>query len=54
MVADGRARHLNAWPFVAVTLVAGSFGILGYLIVRELRASRTLGAGVTRGEGARA
>lgn len=37
MVADGRARGINPWPFVLVTLVAGSFGILFYLVLREVR-----------------
>lgn len=35
---DARSRGINPWPFVAITLVAGSFGPLLYLIVRELRA----------------
>lgn len=39
MVADGRARGINPWPFVVVTLLAGSFGVLFYLVRRELRAS---------------
>jgi hypothetical protein len=38
MVADGRARGLNPWPFVALTLFGGSFGVLFYLVLRELRA----------------
>jgi hypothetical protein len=38
MVADGRARGINPWPFVAITLVAGSFGPLLYLVLREVRA----------------
>jgi hypothetical protein len=37
MVQDARGRILSAWPFVALTLVAGSFGPLLYLLVRELR-----------------
>ena len=37
MVADARQRGTNAWPFVLVTLVAGSFGPLLYLVLRELR-----------------
>jgi hypothetical protein len=37
MVVDGRARGINPWPFVIVTLVAGSFGILFYLVLREVR-----------------
>ncbi len=40
MVADARSRGLNPWPFVVVTLVAGSFGPLTYLIVREWRKPR--------------
>jgi hypothetical protein len=39
MVNDARARGLAAWPFIVVTLVAGSFGPLLYLVARELRAS---------------
>lgn len=40
MVADSRHSGLAAWPFIAITLVAGSFGPLLYLAVRELRAAR--------------
>ncbi|MCE9523364.1 MAG: DUF2834 domain-containing protein [Alphaproteobacteria bacterium] len=39
MVKDARQRGANAWPFVAITLVAGSFGPLLYLEMGELRAS---------------
>ena len=39
MVADGRARGINPWPFVIATFLLGSFGVLFYLVVRELRAS---------------
>jgi hypothetical protein len=39
MVADGRARGINAWPFVIITLLAGSFGILFYLVLRERRSA---------------
>jgi len=38
MVNDARSRGLNAWPFVLITLVAGSFGPLSYLVVRQWRA----------------
>jgi hypothetical protein len=38
MVHDAHRRGTNPWPFVALTLFAGSFGPLLYLIVRELRA----------------
>ena len=39
MVADSRTSGVNAWPFVILTLVAGSFGPLTYLIARELNAT---------------
>lgn len=32
MVQDARSRGRNAWPYVAVTLAAGSFGPLAYLL----------------------
>ncbi len=38
MVGDARARGGNPWPYVAITLVLGSFGVLFYLVARELRA----------------
>jgi|SRR5262245_32606939 len=38
MTEDARARGVNPWPFLIVTLFAGSFGILFYLVARELRA----------------
>lgn len=37
MVADARTSGINPWPFVIATLVAGSFGVLFYLVARELR-----------------
>lgn len=37
MVNDARGRGMNPWPYVALTIAAGSFGPLLYLIVRELR-----------------
>jgi uncharacterized membrane protein YqjE len=39
MVADSRESGIPAWPFVAVTLAAGSFGVLFYLIWREAKAA---------------
>ena len=39
MSADSRQSGLNPWPFIAITLVAGSFGPLLYLAARELRSS---------------
>lgn len=44
MVADGRARGINAWPFVIATVFTGSFGILFYLVLRELRSGATKSA----------
>lgn len=43
MVGDGRARGIAVWPFILVTVLAGSFGPLLYLVTRELRgaAART-------------
>ncbi|MDO9125636.1 MAG: hypothetical protein Q7U42_02135 [Parvibaculum sp.] len=38
MVRDARTSGVNPWPFVAVTLAAGSFGILFYLVAREVKA----------------
>lgn len=34
MTADARQRGRAAWPFVAITLAAGSFGPLLYLLLR--------------------
>ena len=39
MVRDAPGRGLPAWPFILLTLVAGSFGPLAYLLVRKLRAT---------------
>jgi hypothetical protein len=39
MISDARERGLPAWPFILVTLVAGSFGPLLYLVARELRST---------------
>jgi len=37
MLADARARGLAAWPFVLITVAAGSFGPLLYLLYRDFR-----------------
>jgi hypothetical protein len=37
MARDARERGLNPWPFVILTVLAGSFGPLLYLIFREVR-----------------
>lgn len=42
MVVDARKRRIAAWPFVEVTLVAGSFGPLLYLVTREIRTAGEL------------
>jgi len=34
MVEDSRRSGVSPWPFVALALVAGSFGILFYLLAR--------------------
>lgn len=47
MVQDARARGASAWPYVVLTLVGGSFGVLVYLLVRE-RASGAVPAAVAR------
>jgi hypothetical protein len=39
MANDARRRGLSSWPFILLTLVAGSFGPLAYLVVRELRST---------------
>lgn len=35
MIGDARAKGLKAWPFVGITVAAGSFGPLLYLLYRE-------------------
>lgn len=40
IMSDAPKRGLKAWPFIVLTLVAGSFGPLGYLVVRELQDRR--------------
>lgn len=38
MIVDGRTSGINPWPFIALTVVAGSFGPLLYLAAREYKA----------------
>ena len=40
IVGDARTRGINPWPFVVVTLIAGSFGPLSYLVLREYKRTR--------------
>src|SRR5579871_765668 len=49
MISDARKCGIAAWPFVAVTLVAGSFGPLLYLVTREIRASGEVRSGISQG-----
>jgi hypothetical protein len=37
MRRDARERGLPVWPFVVLTILAGSIGALSYLVVRGLR-----------------
>lgn len=36
MHADAKRRGLVSWPFLPVTLLFGSIGLLGYVVVRGL------------------
>ena len=44
MFFDGRRRELNPWPFIVLTLLAGSFGPLLYLLRREWNRGETTAA----------
>jgi uncharacterized membrane protein len=48
MAGDARERGINVWPFAVITLLAGSFGPLFYLVRREWK------AGAVRAHSARA
>lgn len=37
MAADSRTSGVPAWPFLVLTFLAGSFGILLYLVARARR-----------------
>lgn len=38
MLHDAKTSGVNPWPFIVVTLAAGSFGPLFYLVAREVKA----------------
>lgn len=42
MIADARKTGRNAWPYVLVTLAAGSFGPLCYLLLGTAGGTRRL------------
>lgn len=37
MIGDAKTSGVNPWPFVVLTLAAGSFGPLFYLVAREVK-----------------
>ena len=37
MVHDGKTSGVTPWPFVVLTLAAGAFGPLFYLVAREIK-----------------
>jgi hypothetical protein len=42
MIQDARTRGKRVWPFLLLTVAAGSFGPLAYLVVREFGATSTM------------
>ena len=41
MAGDSRSSGVPAWPFIVVTFAAGSFGVLFYLIAKEVTSRTT-------------
>lgn len=37
MIGDAKTSGVNPWPFVVITLAAGAFGPLFYLVAREVK-----------------
>lgn len=48
MISDARAQRTNPWPFVVITLFAGSIGPLMYLLRREWGARPGIRAGLSQ------
>lgn len=37
MLADAKKQGIAAWPFLALTLTAGSIGLMSYIVWREFK-----------------
>jgi uncharacterized membrane protein len=44
MVRDAKTSGVTPWPFVVLTLAAGAFGPLFYLVAREVKAGARVAA----------
>lgn len=44
MVNDAKTSGVTPWPFVVLTLAAGAFGPLFYLVAREVKAGSRVAA----------
>ncbi|MEP2830814.1 MULTISPECIES: DUF2834 domain-containing protein [Alphaproteobacteria] len=38
MVRDAKVSGVTLWPFIVLTLAAGAFGVLFYLVARDVKA----------------